>query len=168
MYLPLLGTTHDQFTSVSVNFCHYSEEGLLRNVKNKVFVLPWGWKSVAFFVTKKKNIGTFNWNRSIHFRTHRSGYGTSLAKSASAASNTLTLSPQLPSTQRTTSTSSPALLTAKSGCGTSRTRRSRYGMKSMVQLNSSLQQTFVRWPCQRLHLVASAALLVESLTLYFL
>ena len=52
MYLSLLGTTNNQLTSVSVNFCHYSEEGLLRNVKNKVFVLPWGWKSVVFFVPK--------------------------------------------------------------------------------------------------------------------
>ena len=47
-----MGTTNYQLTSVSVNFCHYSEEGSLRNVKNKVLVLPWGWKSVVFFVSK--------------------------------------------------------------------------------------------------------------------
>ena len=40
MYLLLLGTTNYQLTSVIFIFCHCSEEGSLRNVKNKVQNCP--------------------------------------------------------------------------------------------------------------------------------
>ena len=42
----------DLINVYNIYISFYSEEGLLRNVKNKVFVLPWGWKSVVFFVPK--------------------------------------------------------------------------------------------------------------------
>ena len=42
----------DLINVYNIYISFYSEEGLLRNIKNKVFVLPWGWKSVVFFVPK--------------------------------------------------------------------------------------------------------------------